>query len=114
MTDESQILTPKELKQIRARCEKATPGPWISYIEGRDHTSGSSFIMTGFGESRGEDIELSGATAAELDFIAQARQDIPRLLKEIERLSGIISRLTQASIAGHDTVNLVQDTSWTP
>ncbi|RKZ53977.1 MAG: hypothetical protein DRR16_12745 [Candidatus Parabeggiatoa sp. nov. 3] len=103
--DESKIITPTQLKQIKYRCEIATPGPWISYIEGRDHTSGSSFIMTGEGESRGEDIELSGATASDQDFIAHARQDIPRLLKEIEHLYGIISRLTQASIAEHDTVN---------
>jgi len=103
--DDNKIITPKELKEIRVRCEKAAPGPWISYIEGRDHTSGSSFIMTGFGESRGEDIELSGATASDQDFIAQARQDIPRLLKEIERLYGIISRLTQKQARGHDSVS---------
>ena len=46
-----------EINDIKERCEKATPGPWKSYIEGRDHTSGSSFIRTA-----GEDIELTGAT----------------------------------------------------
>src|SRR5437899_266367 len=50
-------------------------------IEGRDHTGGSSFIRT-----EGDDIELSGATTADQDFIAHARQDIPRLLAEIVRL----------------------------
>src|SRR5882757_7084383 len=53
-------------------------GPWKSYIEGRDHTSDSNFIMTG-----GEDIELLGATEADQVFIAHARQDIPQLLAEI-------------------------------
>jgi hypothetical protein len=75
-----------ELEAIRQRCENATPGPWKSFIEGRDHTSGSSFIMTGSVESRGNDIELSGATTADQDFIAHARQDIPQLLAEITRL----------------------------
>ncbi len=53
----------------------------VSYVEGRDHDSGSNFIMTSE-----NDIELSGATIADQDFIAHARQDIPKLLNEIRRL----------------------------
>lgn len=70
-----------DLAAVRQRCAMATAGPWKSYIEGRDHTSGSNFIMTS-----GEDIELLGATEADQDFIAHARQDIPLLLAEIDRL----------------------------
>ena len=70
-----------DLAAIRQRCSRATAGPWKSYIEGRDHTSGSNFIMTS-----GEDIELLGASEADQDFIAHARQDIPLLLAEIDRL----------------------------
>jgi len=58
---------------------------WRSYVEGRDHTSGSSFIKTG-GTSRDEDIELSGATPADQEFVAHAREDVPLLLAEIEHL----------------------------
>jgi len=36
--------------------------------------------------SRGEDIYLDGATIADYDFIAHARQDIPRLIEEIREL----------------------------
>ncbi len=78
----TEAMDPAELEMIMNRCAQATPGPWKSFIEGRDHTSGSSFIRTG-----GEDFELSGGgTTADQDFIAHARQDIPRLLAEIERL----------------------------
>jgi hypothetical protein len=83
-------LDDAELKQIRQRCESAKPGPWKSFVEGRDHTSGNSFIMTGSGKNRGQDIELSGATVADQDFIAHARQDIPRLLDEIVRLKNVL------------------------
>jgi hypothetical protein len=86
MTEDHKIVDDEELEAIRRRCDAATPGPWKSFIEGRDHTGGSSFIMTGSGKSRGKDIELSGATNADQDFIAHARQDIPRLLEEIESL----------------------------
>jgi hypothetical protein len=82
-------ITDKELNEIRLRCNVATPSPWVSYVEGRDHTSGSNFIMTGEGENRGEDIELTGATIADQDFIAHARKDIVQLINEIERLKAM-------------------------
>ncbi len=74
-----------EINDIKERCEKATPGPWKSYIEGRDHTSGSSFIRTA-----GEDIELTGATTNDQDFIAAARQDVPALIEEVYRLRQLL------------------------
>ena len=74
-------LSENDLLEMRWRCDQATAGPWKSCIEGRDHTSGSDFIMTG-----GLDIYLSGATTADQEFIAHARQDIPQLLDEIARL----------------------------
>lgn len=80
----------KELEEIGKRCNAATAGPWISYVEGRDHSSGSNFIMTGTGASRRDDIELTGATIEDQDFIAHARQDIPNLLAEIGRLNKLL------------------------
>ena len=74
-----------KINDIKERCEKATPGPWKSYIEGRDHTSGSSFIRTA-----GEDIELTGATTNDQDFIAAARQDVPALIEEVYRLRQLL------------------------
>ncbi len=74
-------MTDKELEIIKKRCESATRGPWISYVEGRDFFSGSSFIKTA-----GGDIELSGATVADQDFIAHAREDVLVLLNEVYRL----------------------------
>jgi hypothetical protein len=92
-------MTNQELEAIKARYEATSVAPWVSFIEGRDCESGSSFIMTGipkgehiWGENRGEDLEIIGATNADLDFIAHARQDIPRLLEEIERLNKIIEK----------------------
>ena len=75
-------MTEKELKEIEDRCNKATTGPWKSMIEGRDHTSGDSFIMTG-----GEDIYIdSPLLDNNQDFIANAKQDIPKLISEIRKL----------------------------
>ena len=80
-------MTEKELDEIRERCDSATAGPWQAWVEGRDQTSGSSFVQTG-----GDDIEMLGATMADYEFIANAKQDIPRLLAEIERLRSLVGR----------------------
>ncbi|MHC0440949.1 hypothetical protein [Flavobacterium sp. 3-210] len=86
-------MTDQDLKEIEDRCNAATKGPWTSFIEGRNHESGDSFIMTGIkegddicGKYRGEDIYLTGATNADQDFIAHARQDIPRLIQAVRQL----------------------------
>jgi hypothetical protein len=75
-------ITDAELTAMESRAAAATAGPWKSFVEGRDHTSGSDFIKT----AARADIELSGATKADQDFIAHARQDLPRLLNEVRTL----------------------------
>jgi len=94
-------ITEAELAAMKTRLEATTPGPWRSFFEGRDHTSGSSFIQTAT-----QDIDISaedyigggGHFCADQDFIANARQDMPRLIAEIERLR---SRLRLAE-SGHE------------
>jgi hypothetical protein len=86
------FLTDDELDAIQRRVAATQPGPWKSLIEGRDHTSGSSFIRTGEGANRGEDIELTGATAGDQDFIASARQDVPSLLEDVRALKELLAQ----------------------
>jgi hypothetical protein len=86
-TNEEPHFSAAEIAEIRARCDQATAGPWKSYVEGREMMSGSSFIMTG-----GEDIYLSGASTADQDFIAHARQDVLRLVAEVERLRMLLAK----------------------
>jgi hypothetical protein len=81
----SEPLLQEYLDQIRRRSEKATPAPWIDFLERRDQLSGESFIARGPNRLEG-DLYLIGATDADIEFIAHARQDIPRLLDEIVRL----------------------------
>lgn len=83
------MLSEEDLQQIEKRVNQAQSGPWKAYIEGRDHESGSDFIMTGTESQRGEDIELLGATTADFDFIANARQDILNLIQTIRELKNL-------------------------
>lgn len=79
-------MTDEELEAIRDRASRARPGPWRSYIEGRDHWGGDHFIMVGEEGLNQIDLYISPWRAEDQDFIAHARQDIPRLLAEIDRL----------------------------
>lgn len=79
------MLTKTYIREIIDRLEKATPGPWISFLEKRDKFSGSNFIRTG-----GEDIYLLGATEEDQEFVAHARQDIQSLVSEVLRLQLLI------------------------
>jgi len=87
----SKSISDDELLRIERQCSTATSGPWVSFVEGRDHQSGSDFIRTPRG-----DIELSGASRADQDFIASARQDIPRLLNEVRQLKQLLSQVEKS------------------
>lgn len=79
------------IDEIRNRCAAARGGPWVAFIEGRDFLSGSSMIRIGEIDNGEDDLYLSGddrpVPDADYDFIAHARQDIPFLLAEIDRLT---------------------------
>ncbi|WP_432942930.1 hypothetical protein ACQPXM_38550 [Kribbella sp. CA-253562] len=86
-------LTDGELDEIERRTAAASPGPWTSFVEGRDHLGGDDFIRVSDRDDE-PDLYLSRAvtggvvpaSVADLDFVAHARQDIPRLLAEVRRL----------------------------
>jgi hypothetical protein len=79
------------LLEIESRYLCASKSPWKSWIEGRDHWGGSNIIRTGESlDSPNAEIEFSGATDADQDFIAHAREDVPRLIAEIRRLRAIV------------------------
>lgn len=84
-------MTEEELSEIEQRCEAARKGPWTSYIEGRDHTSGSNIIQVGPTAEPKDDIDIVGATEADQDFMAHARSDVPRLLAEVRRLRALMA-----------------------
>jgi hypothetical protein len=87
-------ISDEELSRMKARLAATTPPPWSAFVEGRDHECGDSFIATG-----GQDLYLSaedyagggGHLRADLDFVAHARRDMPRLIEELERLRRIIA-----------------------
>ncbi|MFJ8146602.1 hypothetical protein ACIQ6R_16245 [Streptomyces sp. NPDC096048] len=84
----SQPLTEQQLADIQARAEAATPGPWCTddweIYQGAEYVPG---ISQWIGET------CRGTTSPEQDradatFVAAAREDVPALVAEIQRLKG--------------------------
>lgn len=100
---ESGGLTDAELDEILRRAEDATGAPWEAWVEGRDGLAGESFIRAGGMDDDVPDIYVTlsywkngppsvTAGANDLDFIAAARQDVPRLVAEVRRLRALLEK----------------------
>jgi len=75
----------EELQAIRERAEKATPGPWHFDADDMDiwcRNDGGSFPLTTTIAKALEDEDRY----FDFEFIAAAREDIPALVAEVERL----------------------------
>ena len=92
----AQKLTDADLRAIRERADKATPGPWVRnaavmanggllvYIsQAGHHQENVAWVSTVNSDRPGEDAA----------FIAHARDDIPALLTEVSRLRAEIEKL---------------------
>ena len=87
-------MTPKQIQAIRARAERATPGPWHrlgpttrgGFTFGENEIIGANgftvVCWNGFDSADG----TKGQRRLNARFIAQAREDISALLAEVERL----------------------------
>ena len=91
----------------RARCASATKGPWAPWLDqdGADHMNG--LLMVGNADAVIPDGALSVEgvdvnpiahtyTPEDREFIAHAREDIPALLDEIERLRALLDEALNA------------------
>jgi hypothetical protein len=82
----------KELAELERLERAATPGPWRSWVEGRDHLAGDHVIQRSAGTDPDIYVEIRVAGAchpasvADQDFIAAARNAIPSLIEEVRRL----------------------------
>ena len=95
------------LDEIRARCEAATPGPWgltgskKQLVDSRpDQQYGAESIIC----------DVWSNIAANANFIAHSREDIPYLLAEIERLKSENSKsftLERISQQRRNTMRLI-------
>lgn len=92
-------LTNEELAQIRERVEKATKGPWETSTSGDGIKAGKYHIGV---ISKPHYFPYGLGTKEDATFIAHAREDIPKLLAEVERLKSVVSEIITDNIY-HET-----------
>jgi hypothetical protein len=63
-------LSKEYLDAVRQRWEAAIKGVWVSYVEGRDQTSGETFILRSNEGKREEVLYLTGGTIEDHGFVA--------------------------------------------
>lgn len=78
-------LSDEDLDTIERLVKAATEGPWFSYVIGRDAEACSNCIELGSCNELGsfKSVEIVGGTVADQDFIACAREVLPKLLVEV-------------------------------
>jgi len=100
-----------DLDAIRARAAAATPAPWSLDYEGPDYEAGTSAYPESLNgpentaakhasahwrDNWGHSIsEISELTDADAEFIAAAREDVPALLAEVDRLRGALAEVAK-------------------
>lgn len=82
-------MTPEHLAAIKARAEAATPGPWdIFTLAPKPDDLGRQLVDPGL-----------MLTQADVTFINSAREDVPALVAEVDRLRDVLE----------DTLNILAD-----
>ena len=93
MRRQSKVLTPDRLQEIKARCERATEGPWAVIPnrhkgkDGRPWGKIVAYLRTPTGGTVARNIMTWGDDngPADAEFSAHAREDVPALVAEVER-----------------------------
>lgn len=79
-------MTEERLDAIQARVDGATGGPWGCYGDGAHEVFDAGEYSDG---DRGEVVAAVIDKLSDAVFIAEAREDIPALLAEVERLRAL-------------------------
>lgn len=80
----SATIPQEQLEQWRRLVEAATPGPWKDVILPDEHGRPDRWLI--MSASHGEIADSFGIDTADTAFIAAAREAVPALLTEVERL----------------------------
>lgn len=84
-------MTAEELEAIRERCDKATPKPWVAVAEWQRTTGPAAvvYVLRKIMAATHIITASDSMSANDADFIAHAREDVPALLDEVERLQAV-------------------------
>jgi hypothetical protein len=80
-------MTSNELAAIKARANAATPGPWFGHGD-----AVARAVQDASGDAEMEQVAQFGCIE-DANFAAHAREDVPALLREVERLQAFVAEV---------------------
>jgi hypothetical protein len=105
-------MTKQELEEIKARVDKASPGPWEATRKDYSHNGSDAFdwAIKGCWFRRTSTIgdrldENSSQAKHDRDFIASARTDIPKLIKWVEELQTCLELANKRAEINQDLID---------
>lgn len=87
-------ITEKRLTEIQARVEDATEGPW--FVDGPAQC-GPGDTLTVYPVEDGGTLAYVQPSWGDAEFISRAREDIPALLAEVERLRAELAKAREVT-----------------
>ncbi len=87
------MLPPNVLDEIEALANAATPGPWVTTSEWTVRAADDERVVTTSAYER---------HAADAEFVAVARSDVPLLVSEVRRLRKVLENLSQHATSEAD------------
>lgn len=79
-------MTPERLQAIKQRCQRATDGPWEVEGRGGVYMNGRRDAYIVVQRKTGRCLHAPTWTFDDAMFVAHAREDVPALVAEVERL----------------------------
>ncbi|MEG0470753.1 MAG: hypothetical protein RR588_00305 [Solibacillus sp.] len=92
-------MNAEQLQAIKERVEKATPGPWAFDKGKKERMDRRPAVIEVFVQEENEWF-ISGdiSDLKDAEFIAHAREDVPALIAEVERLKKALSIIAYTPI----------------
>lgn len=91
-------LTTEQIEAIRKRAEKVSDGDWYAEVSTFENATEK---LTEIAVQPG--VAMSVRTEADAEFIANAREDIPKLLAEVERYKDVERKLRLITDKAYET-----------
>ena len=88
------MITTEELEQMKERAEKATAGNWCATL---DDPYDRTYVLGAFNGGVTVIADIKGD--ADAQFLVHAREDVPRLVAEVERLNRRLALVDEEMLA---------------
>jgi len=101
------MMNSDRVKEIRDRCDKASPAPWARWHGENIQSDGRSVANCGGHQQSRNCVKTDQQNKANAEFILNAREDIPWLLEYVDAYEEVEKELDRAVIKRCDLESII-------